>query len=69
MQDKNRRLLTLRETAQILGVSVDTARRWADEGELPCTTIGTRRYFPRAAVEAWLAEQTRRALERVVSRR
>lgn len=41
-------LLTIGETARLLGVSTDTIRRWADEGRIPVVTLpsGHRRFRP-----------------------
>ena len=45
-------LLSVRAAADLLGVHVDTVRRWTDEGRLPETrTPGGHRRIPRAAVE------------------
>src|SRR5699024_417977 len=41
---KNNALLGTKETANILGVSVSTVRRWANKGNLPCYRIGESRY-------------------------
>jgi len=49
-------LIAIGEAARILGVSVDTIRRWEREGRLASIrTLGGQRRFSRAAVEA-LAE-------------
>lgn len=48
------RLLTPRELAAELGVSVDTIERRAREG-LPHVLVGTRRRFDAGACRAWLA--------------
>lgn len=46
-------LLTVRQAADLLGVHVDTIRRWTDEGRLPETrTPGGHRRIPREAAEA-----------------
>jgi len=45
-------LLSVRAAADLLGVHVDTIRRWTDEGRLPETrTPGGHRRIPREAVE------------------
>ncbi|NMA30690.1 MAG: helix-turn-helix domain-containing protein [Candidatus Methanofastidiosa archaeon] len=41
---KNNTLVGTKETANILGVSVSTVRRWANKGTLPCYRIGESRY-------------------------
>ena len=52
-------LLTVRAAADILGVHVDTIRRWTDEGRLPETrTPGGHRRIPREAVERLRATET-----------
>ena len=46
-------LLSVRQAADLLGVHVDTIRRWTDEGRLPETrTPGGHRRIPREAAEA-----------------
>ncbi|MEM0961936.1 MAG: helix-turn-helix domain-containing protein [Bacteroidota bacterium] len=48
--------LSVRAAADLLGVHVDTIRRWTDEGRLPETrTPGGHRRIPRAAVDQLLA--------------
>lgn len=45
-------LLSVRAAADLLGVHVDTVRRWTDEGRLPETrTPGGHRRIPRAAID------------------
>lgn len=43
------------ELAAALGVSQWTVYRQAKEGSIPSLLIGTRRVFPKAAIEQWLA--------------
>ena len=46
-------LLSVRQAADLLGVHIDTIRRWTDEGRLPQTrTPGGHRRIPRDAAEA-----------------
>lgn len=57
------KLLTLAEVAEILRVSVDTVRRYSDDGRLPYVrygtgTSGTRRLIPADAVERFIAAHT-----------
>ncbi|MEM6327283.1 MAG: helix-turn-helix domain-containing protein [Bacteroidota bacterium] len=57
-------LLTVRQAADLLGVHVDTIRRWTDEGRLPETrTPGGHRRIPREAAEA-LREAERKGTPR-----
>ena len=51
-------LLSIGQAAAITGLSVDTIRRYANEGRLPAArTPGDHRRFRRADVEALVAEQ------------
>jgi excisionase family DNA binding protein len=49
--------LTIGAAALLLGVSVDTVRRWSDDGRLPVTVLpsGHRRYR-RSDIDALLAK-------------
>ncbi|WP_246745129.1 DNA methyltransferase [Thiospirochaeta perfilievii] len=42
--NSNKELFTTKETAQVLGVSTSTIRRWSDDGILPCFRIGVSQY-------------------------
>ena len=45
-------IMTPTEAAQVLFVSTDTVRKWADEGKLPCMkTMSGRRVFKSSDVE------------------
>lgn len=51
-------LLTIPEVATILGVSRERCYRLAAEGRIPSVRLSPRRIrVPRAALEAWLAEE------------
>jgi excisionase family DNA binding protein len=54
---------TLHETADVLGVSYRTVRRYAANGELPTLRIGRRVLVSRRVVEAWLAPRDLARLE------
>jgi molybdopterin-binding protein len=47
----------IRQTAELLGVSDDTVRRWADSGRLPTTTDGSGRRVVEGPVLARFAEE------------
>lgn len=47
----------MRQAAELLGVSDDTVRRWADSGRLPTTTQGSGRRVVDGEVLARFAEQ------------
>jgi molybdopterin-binding protein len=49
----------IREAAELLGVSDDTVRRWADAGRIPTVTVGGRRAID-GAVLAQFAEELAR---------
>ena len=52
--------LTVSEVADIFHVSSKTIVRWADDGRLPhMVTLGGHRRFPRAPIEAIVAELQR----------
>ncbi len=53
----------VREAAELLGVSDDTVRRWADAGRLPTTVNGGRRAID-GAVLARFSEELARSDER-----
>lgn len=42
--DRNKNLLNTKETAEMLGVSPSTVRRWSDDGILQCYRVGTSGY-------------------------
>jgi excisionase family DNA binding protein len=53
------RLMTLAELSEMLGISVNTLYGWRCRGEgPPGYRIGRHIRYRRAAVEAWLEEQT-----------
>ena len=46
------RKLTAGQVAELFGVRVETVRRWADAGKIPCTrTLGGDRRFDPAVVQ------------------
>ncbi|HEX4017125.1 MAG TPA: TOBE domain-containing protein [Frankiaceae bacterium] len=49
----------IREAAELLGVSDDTVRRWADAGKLPTTINGGRRAIDGAALARFSEELAR----------
>ena len=54
----------IREAAELLGVSDDTVRRWADAGRLPTTTDDARRRVIAGTELARLAEELAGSAER-----
>lgn len=60
--------LRLGEAAELLGVSVDTVRRWIDQGRLPRTlTSGGQRTVARADVVRFAAERRREGHDRPIT--
>lgn len=54
-----RPLLSVREAAELAGVTESTAYRWANTGELPgAVRVHGRWYVRRVVLEAWLAGGT-----------
>jgi len=53
-----RRLLTVRETAQYLGLDVDTVYRKARLREVPCVKVGRSLRFDVKALERFIDEHT-----------
>lgn len=61
-------LLTTQEAARLLGVGTTSVKRWAEAGVLACVkTPGGHRRYPRAAVEALLADEARWSTQRPAS--
>ena len=42
--DRNKTLISIKDAAEMLGVSVSTVRRWSDDGTLECYRIGSAGY-------------------------
>ncbi len=60
MDEQRGRSLRIGQAAELLGVSVDTLRRWAADGRLPTErTAGGQRVVPIEAVSRLLAERRR----------
>jgi excisionase family DNA binding protein len=49
-------VMTAREAAEYLRLSVDTLKRWARAGTVPGRRIGRQWRFSRSALDDWLAE-------------
>jgi excisionase family DNA binding protein len=50
--DNSRRLISIKEAAQRLGLSAITIYRWAESGKLPSVKLGGRRLIAEATIEA-----------------
>jgi excisionase family DNA binding protein len=57
-QDIGRRLLNVRETAQYLGLEVDTVYKKARLRELPCVKVGRALRFDLKALERFIEQHT-----------
>ena len=67
MASENDRTLRIGQAAELLGVSVDTVRRWEADGRLATTrTSGGQRLVPIEAVSRLLSERRRAAPTRTV---
>jgi len=60
MDTTERLALRPREAAALLGISGRTLWSWTKDGLLPHIKIGRTLRYPRAALEAWLADQAAR---------
>jgi excisionase family DNA binding protein len=63
--DTRKAFLSIAEAAARLGVSASTGYNLADAGELPIVEIHGVRRVPAAALDRWLADRERQALEAV----
>ena len=54
---REKRLLTIQETARYIGVSPSTVRRWKNRGIFPPLYIGSRPYYTPEIVENFFKEQ------------
>ena len=55
-------LLTISEAAERLGISYQTAYKWAERGELPTVRVAGRRRVPAAALDEMLRRWNEQAL-------
>lgn len=51
-------LLTVRQTAELLGIGRNRTGRMVADGTIPSIQIDARRYVPRAALKAWIRQNT-----------
>jgi len=60
----SKELLTIREAAEFLGVSIDTLRRWDKSGKLNAKRKegGTHRYYPKEDLELFASDLSTLAL-------
>lgn len=54
------KLLSVKELAEALGISVHTVYAWVSCGRLPCVKVGTRTLFDPQEIERWVRERSRR---------
>lgn len=54
----NKRLLTVEETAEYLGIAEQTVRNWASTGKLPKVRVHGCLRFDVRALDAWIAERS-----------
>ena len=59
--DRNERLLSLKDAAARLGVSDWTVRRWALQGRITSAKIGSRRLIPEGAVTRMIEKAMQQA--------
>ncbi|MFC2020941.1 helix-turn-helix domain-containing protein [Chloroflexota bacterium] len=54
--EKERKVLTVNEVADKLGICSQLVRRQIKKGVIPCVKVGDRYLIPIVAFERWLAE-------------
>ena len=54
--EKERKVLTVDEVAEKLGICSQLVRRQIKKGVIPCVKVGDRYLIPIVAFERWLAE-------------
>jgi len=54
--EKERKVLTVDEVAEKLGICSQLVRRQVKKGVIPCVKVGDRYLIPIVAFERWLAE-------------
>ena len=54
--EKQRKVLTVNEVADKLGICSQLVRRQIKKGVIPCVKVGDRYLIPIVAFERWLAE-------------
>ena len=54
--EKERKVLTVDEVAEKLGICSQLVRRQIKKGVIPCVKVGDRYLIPVVAFERWLAE-------------
>ncbi len=58
--DKDARVLSLEQAAELLNVPESWVSTWTREGKLPAVRIGKHLRWTQGALEAWIIEQARR---------
>jgi len=54
-----RRLLSVRELSEYLGISINTVYSWASQRKLPYVKIGRLTKFDLIQIERWISENTK----------
>ena len=54
--ENDRKVLTVNEVAEKLGICTQLVRRQIKKGVIPCVKVGDRYLIPIVAFERWLAE-------------
>ncbi len=54
------RYLSLQKVARVLGVSVQTLRKWVREGEIPAFWIGSRMKLRESDLKEWIRQNKMR---------